>query len=410
LDFRLSVEQAPKVRQRFYLQDVLTGWRGAKEVRAFGLGPELLRRWDELWDGFLTALRLQLRRKMRLSLIGRVGAVFFALLALFVLLELLAHHDISLASAGAAGMALLLLSARVEGVSNSSGGLYESGLFLRDLDSFLALRQRYEQALPTAAAPTGFECLTVEGLSFRYPSSDVLALEGVDLEVRSGEIIALVGENGSGKTTLSKLLAGLYEPTAGRIMWDGQDIAQFDPASLRRSVAVIFQDFIPYALPAAQNIGVGRPEAIDDIDGIVAAAKQSGADSFISKLPQGYDNYLMSIFEGGRDLSLGQWQRVALARAFFRNAPLVILDEPSSALDPRAEADLFDRIRELLAGRTVLLVSHRFSSVRSADRIYVMKEGAVAEHGTHDALMQQNGLYAELFTLQASAYLNREGG
>lgn len=213
-----------------------------------------------------------------------------------------------------------------------------------------------------------------------------------------------MGENGSGKTTLAKLLAGLYTPNRGRICWDGTDLAGVDPAARSERTAVIFQDFLRYHLPVRDNIGLGRHQAIDDLDSVREAARQSGAAEFVERLPAGYETMLGPEFEGGTDLSVGQWQRTALARAFFRDAPLVILDEPTAALDPRAEHELFDRIRSLLGERTVLLISHRFSSVRSADRIYVLAEGAVVEHGTHPELMAAQGLYAELFSLQAAAY------
>jgi ATP-binding cassette, subfamily B, bacterial len=198
--------------------------------------------------------------------------------------------------------------------------------------------------------------------------------------------VALVGENGSGKTTLAKLLAGLYRPTTGTITWDGIDINGVDATQLRTGIAVIFQDFVRFHLRARDNVGLGRVAAIDDLDGIREAARQANADAFLSALPNGYETILGPEFEGGSDLSVGQWQRVALGRAFFRHAPFVILDEPTAALDPRAEHDLFERIRALLAGRTVLLISHRFSSVRNADRIYVLQSGRVTEAGTHTEL------------------------
>jgi ATP-binding cassette subfamily B protein len=216
--------------------------------------------------------------------------------------------------------------------------------------------------------------------------------------------VALVGENGSGKTTLAKLLAGLYRPTTGTITWDGVDINGVNAAELRTAIAAIFQDFLHFHLRARDNVGLGRVDFIDDLDDIQKAAQHADADAFLSTLPNGYETVLGE-FEGGSDLSIGQWQRVALARAFFRQAPFVILDEPTAALDPRAEHELFERIRALLGGRTVLLISHRFSSVRNADRIYVLQSGRVTEAGTHEELMERQGHYAELFQLQAAAYL-----
>jgi ABC-type multidrug transport system fused ATPase/permease subunit len=283
--------------------------------------------------------------------------------------------------------------------------LYESSLFIEDFTSFLALAPQVEARRRRDPAPAGFRRLRVDGVSFTYPGAAAPAVSDVSMEIGAGEIVALVGENGSGKTTLAKLLCRLYLPQGGRVLWDGVDTASVDPEGLRDSVAVIFQDFLHYALPAAENIGMGRHQRIDDAEAIRAAAGQAGADDFLARLPQGYDTFLGPEFEGGKELSVGQWQRVALARAFFRDASFIILDEPTAALDARAEHELFESIRTLCRGRSVLLISHRFSSVRSADRIYVLDRGRVVESGSHDQLMDQGGRYAELFTLQASAYL-----
>jgi ATP-binding cassette, subfamily B, bacterial len=222
-------------------------------------------------------------------------------------------------------------------------------------------------------------------------------------------VVALVGENGSGKTTLAKLLCRLYRPASGRILWDGQDIAQFDPTTLRQSIAVIFQDFLHYEFPARENIAMGNLSRLGEAGAVEAAAREAGAHDFIAGLPQGYETLISRQFQDdGTELSVGQWQLIALARAFFRDAPFLILDEPTAALDARAESQLFDSMRELLEGRSVVLISHRFSTVRSADRIYVMHAGRIVEQGSHDELMAQSGLYGELFTLQARAYLDPE--
>ena len=225
------------------------------------------------------------------------------------------------------------------------------------------------------------------------------------MNIDQGEVVALVGENGSGKTTLAKVICSLYQPDSGGVYWDGVDTATVDVVELRERITVIFQDFGQYWLTARENIGIGRVARIGDEAAIRAAARHAGAHEFIEAWPERYEAMMGPIFEHGKDVSTGQWQRMALARAFFRDAPLIVLDEPTASLDARAESELFDRIRSLFRGRSVLLISHRFSSVRSADRIYVMREGSIVEHGTHDDLMTQHGLYAELFDLQASRYL-----
>jgi ATP-binding cassette subfamily B protein len=275
-------------------------------------------------------------------------------------------------------------------------------MFVEDYFAFLALAPDPEDEPPGVPAAVG--PVAAEDVWFSYPGAAAPTLRGVSLRNEPGQVVALVGANGSGKTTLAKLLAGLYLPDRGRVVLHGSDTATADRAALRRQVAVVFQDFIRYALPARDNIAFGRHERYADDDAVHGAAGRAGVDEDLGKLPLGYETQLGPAFVGGVDLSLGQWQKVALARLFFRDAPFVILDEPTAALDARAEHDLFARIRELFAAGSVLLISHRFSTVRAADRIYVLDGGQIVEAGSHDELMALGGHYAELFGLQAAAY------
>jgi ATP-binding cassette, subfamily B, bacterial len=405
--YRFMHGMTPNERQRHYLERILMGRDPAKEVRSFRLARFLRGRYDRLYDERIDELRSLARRRMGRSLLGSVASAAVTAGTVATLAWLFVTGRMGLAAAGAAVFGLYQLGGRLRGLYMSATSLYEATLFIRDYSSFLELEpERWAHDGAGRRAPRGFQRLTAEEVSFTYPESERPAVDGVSVEIGAGEIIALVGENGSGKTTLAKMLAGLYRPEKGRIRWDGVDLAEVDADELRESIAVIFQDFERYLLPARENVGLGRSELIENLDAIRTSAERADADRFLADLPEGYETMLGREFAGGYDLSIGQWQRVALARAFFRDAPFVILDEPTAALDARAESELFNRMRELLEGRSVVLISHRFSSVRSADRIYVMHDGRVVEHGPHDELMAAEGLYAELFTLQARAYLD----
>jgi ATP-binding cassette subfamily B protein len=403
--FEFAKERVAGDRQRDYLRSLLIGKDEAKEMRAFGAGVELRARYERLYDRYLEQLRRFRRKQALLSFAGSAATLGIVGVWALFLGNLFASGRTSGANLGAAAIAIPMLLMRAFGFVSSIGELYTSALFVQDYREFLALKPSLE-ASQTSSAPAGaFDELTVRNVHFNYPGSAEEALRGVSMTIRAGQAIALVGENGSGKTTLAKLLANLFTPNSGQILWDGVNVDSLDPSDVRKQISIIFQDFVRYQLSAADNIGLGRPEAAGERAGILEAAAQAGADGFLSNLEKGYETILSKAF-GGVDLSIGQWQRVALARAFFRNASFIILDEPTAALDARAEHALFEKIRELRQGRTVLLISHRFSTVRSADIIYVLKHGAIVESGTHAELIKLGGLYAELYNLQASASLN----
>ena len=448
--YEFMLEMTPNDRKRGYVLGLLTSSGMAKEVRAFGLGRYFRTIYESLSDERIARLRQHLRHRAGLSFLGSAGNAVAGGITFGVLAWLITTGRIGLATAGAAAMATFQLGSQLQGIVFAGGQLYESSLFIEDLEAFLAVLPALKAAQPKDPAPQGFRQIEVRDVHFTYPITTSPpaepngkargrrgqlpmkmmafvtpmmffggrppgggeearrphALKGVSMTLNQGEVVALVGENGSGKTTLAKLMCGLYPPDAGAVVWDGVDVSTVDQDQLREQVTVIFQDFVRYWLTARENIGIGRVGRMNDEAAIKTAARHAGADRFIEAWPEGYDQLMGPMFEGGKDLSVGQWQRMALARAFFRDAPLIILDEPTASLDARAEAELFERIRSLFQGRSVLLISHRFSSVRSADRIYVMNEGEIIEHGSHEELIQADGLYAELFNLQAAAYLD----
>jgi ATP-binding cassette subfamily B protein len=407
--YYFGVVMTPRDRERGYLASLLTGREPAKEVRAFGLAAFLRARHDRLYDERIAEMRRISFRQLRVMAVADLASAATIAGAIAIILWLATSHHLSLAAATAGAAALVLLGQRLAFAGQSAGMLQESAMFINDYMAFAELAPAPQK--PASAPSTdsaregpGTGRITAEGVTFSYPGSERIALRDVSMYIEPGEVVALVGANGSGKTTLAKLLAGLYVPTGGRILWDGTDTREADRRELLSRMAIVFQDYIQYALSAGDNIALGRHERGEDTAAIVRAAKQAGADQDIEALPEGYQTLLGPAFIDGTDLSAGQWQRLALARTFFRDAPVVVLDEPTASLDAKAEHELFRRIGELFSGRSVLLISHRFSTVRAADRIYVLRDGCVVESGTHDELMAAEGSYAELFTLQASLY------
>jgi ATP-binding cassette, subfamily B, bacterial len=402
-----TVRQTPGDRRRSYLYLVMTRKDEAQEVRAFDSSEHLRAEYDRLYGEKIDDLKHTVRWRMLYGTIGALATAVVTVSSLVLLLLFVRTGRLGLADAAIAVGAVVIVASRLRAMVTSGGTLYEGSLFLADFVDFVEAERRRTAAPPasvTVRRTPAFERLELEGVSFRYPSRAEPSLHDISLSIRQGEVVALVGENGSGKTTLAKLLAGLYRPDQGVLRWDGVDVAQLDLAELREHVTVIFQDFARYFLDAHENISISRIRDLDDVEGVRRAAARAGADRFLSALPDGYRSLLGPAFAGGSDLSIGQWQRVALARAYFRDAAMLILDEPTAALDPRGEYEIFQQVRRLASGRTVVLISHRFSSVRAADRILVLQEGRIVEEGSHEVLLARDGLYAELFNLQAEGY------
>jgi ATP-binding cassette, subfamily B, bacterial len=407
--YQFEYGMTPNARERAYLMELLTGRDSAKEVRAFGSQRFLRKRYDALTDERIDRLRIFLKQRLVVAMVGTLGTSLGTAAALVSLAVLLVNGDIGIADAVTAGAAMPLLAARITAMTGSIGKLVEAGMFLDDYSKFLELAPIENGHEPEPARPRppkrGLGSLSVENVSFVYPNTDTPVLDDVSLRIDPGEVVALVGENGSGKTTLVKLICQLYHAQQGRVLWNGVDASTLSSEDMQDDMTVIFQDYVQYHLSARDNISLGRVGRAPELADVQAAAMQAGAHELVSTLPLGYDTRLGRQFYGGHELSIGQWQRIALARAFFRGGSFLVLDEPTASLDPKAEHELFEQMRGLSAGKSVLLVSHRFSSVRSADRIYVLEGGRVTESGSHEELVELDGHYADLFRLQAAAYL-----
>lgn len=406
LNFLRQAARTQRNRQLFYLEAVLTQEATVKEVKLFSLGRWLTEKYRRIHQGFHDEEAALSARRAR-WMFGLSVVSSLALYGVYLVIALrAARGDISL------GAMTLYLTVFTRGQAlatralGSIARMYEHDLYLSTLFAFLATPSNEPEGplldTPEATAPP---TVRFEGVSFRYPGASRDALHDVTLTLEAGRTLAVVGRNGAGKTTLVKLLVGLYRPTAGRILLDGVDTATMDVGALRRRVGVIFQDFVRFQLTARDNVGIGWLPRIDDREAIERAVTEAGAREVIDGLPKGLETPLGRAF-GGDDLSVGQWQRIALARAFMRPSALLVLDEPTAALDAEAEHEVFQRFKDLKAGRTALLITHRFASVRMADRIVVFDDGRIVEEGTHAELLARDGTYARMFSLQAQGYWN----
>ena len=402
--FRLFRWRSPETRMQIYLETVLAREDHAKEVKLYGLGPRLLERYRDIFR--------RLYREDRALTIRRdawgFGLGLIATASLYAAYAWIAVSTVRrLITLGQMTMYVSLFrqgQAAVSAILSAVGGMYEDNLYLSTLYEYLET----QVPAPSGTAVKGphpEDGIRFEDVCFTYPDSDQPALERVTLQLKPGASLALVGENGSGKTTLIKLLTRLYLPTSGRILLDGLDLTQWEEQALRERIGVIFQDFNRYQMLVGENVGAGDDRYFEDESRWREAAAKGMASEFIETLPQRYQTQLGKWFQDGRELSGGQWQKIALARAFMRTrADILVLDEPTAAMDAQAEADIFEHFRQLAEGRITILISHRFSTVRMADQIAVLDQGRIVESGSHEALMQLNGRYAHLFTLQARGY------
>ncbi len=410
LAFRVRNWRSPESRRLLYLEYVLANDEHAKEVKLFGLGPTLLGRYRQLSEDFYREDgRLYVRRAVWTQILSLVGTgTFYGAYAAMAVLA--AAGKLTLGNMTMYVIAFRQGQQAFQSVLGSIGGIYEHNLYMSNLWEYLAIGSRGPSLTApdvrvATASTAAHGAIVLHDVGFRYAGKEAWALRHINLAIPAGESVALVGENGAGKTTLVKLMTRLYEPTEGHILLDGRDLRDWPPEELRRRFGVLFQDFNQYQLKVRENVGFGSVENMDDAPRIERATERGGASELVSSLPGGLDAPLGRWFQNGTELSGGQWQKIALARAFMReDADILVLDEPTAALDAEAEHTVFERFRELAEGRTTIVISHRFPTVRMARKIVVLDHGSIVESGSHDELVAQGGKYARMFALQAEGY------
>jgi len=403
--YEFFYKETPEEREREYMGDLLAQPRTTKEIRAYVLSDYLLGRHGKLSEDLFTLREQMYRSATRVSVLtGLVSGTTLALAYVFVAVQGLAG-EISPGGVVLVIGAFSSVAGTLGNISSTFVAVDQHTTFLEDYFSFLAMEPLVPVPAKPHTLPPGFiDGIEFDNVSFAYPGGNGQAVAGLNLEIRRGELIALVGENGAGKSTLVKLLLRFYDADQGSVRVGGVDVRNFDPETLRNRIGVLFQDYASYELSVRENVVMGRPDGVADDERVLEALRDSRSEWLVKKMPNGLDSKVGRLFEGGHDLSGGEWQRLALARIMYRDADIWILDEPTSSLDPEAEAGIFAELKENLKGRIGIVISHRFSTVRIADRIAVIVDGRVAELGTHEELLNADGRYAQLFELQAAGY------